>query len=412
MSENYDEMLDFISTICDDDEQLPETEDVLRSSPKISERPPLSSKEKAKRMVGASMHRSYIEQRVLAKAYRISRRRHKSLSAAYNEQARLERVERERHLEREVVKRRRRRHPIRSLLLRLAALAACIFMVVWGLSLWILSGVQYEKVDVAWPDEPAAQVAAMPLVSAEKVDTILLLGTDARTDSYSRSDTMMLVGITESGQIRMASILRDTWVDIPGHGESRINHACAYGGPSLAMRTVESNFRIKTRRYISIDMEGAAAVVDAFGGVTLELSEAEAAHINESLGCSLASGSVHLSGQQAIFYARIRKLDSDFARTQRQRKLLAAMLEQCASISQVELLLKIQQCGQYVTTNLTNAQILSLAAKVAGCSDEQKSVSMRIPIDESYHNSTIDGMQVLVPELEANCAALSEFIYA
>ena len=148
--------------------------------------------------------------------------------------------------------------------------------------------------------------------------------------------------------LKLASILRDTVVDIDGHGRGKINGAYAYGGAELAMRTVNQTFGLNITKYVVVDYLTIARLVDAVGGVDIVISQAEMGQINannanyagstviaEDLGYMPApvrtysedgETPVHLDGLQALGYARIRKLDSDFMRTSRQRRVVQAAL--------------------------------------------------------------------------------------
>ena len=177
------------------------------------------------------------------------------------------------------------------------------------------------------------------------------------------------------------------------------------------MRTVESNFRIDLDRYVGIDMDGLTVVVEKIGGVELTLTEKEANVINQHVkGSHLTAGEQHLNGAQATYYARIRKIDSDFGRTGRQRKLIRAMMARFKTMGPMEPYALVREAAPYFTTNLSQTELLGIALKAAGMlsSDAQE---MSVPVQGAYQSKTISKMAVLVPDLPENCRAMHRFIF-
>ena len=163
------------------------------------------------------------------------------------------------------------------------------------------------------------------------VINIALFGVDARDNADAgRSDAMMIVSADIfSGDLKMISLLRDSKVPVEGHGETKLNHAYAYGGPELAVKTINQVFRTDIREFATVNFNQLSDIVDAVGGVTMDVSEAEREQINALIDEQFpgsphleSSGSVVLDGNQAISYSRIRKIDSDNARSDRQQEVL------------------------------------------------------------------------------------------
>ena len=167
---------------------------------------------------------------------------------------------------------------------------------------------------------------------------ILLLGTDNRyeSDVYGRTDSMILLSVNlPERQAKLTSLMRDIWVQLDGHGGQKLNAASVYGGPELTMATVNRYFDLNVGEYVLINITGLAEVIDKLGGVELTVTEDERKALNKGLfNLSEESGmtkleqsgeNVHLNGNQAVAYARIRQIDSDYRRTERQRALLNAM---------------------------------------------------------------------------------------
>lgn len=159
---------------------------------------------------------------------------------------------------------------------------------------------------------------------------IILLGSDKREASSTwRTDTMILLSIDTEGEfVRLLSIPRDLWVDIPGHGYDRINTADLWGelteeggGPDLVKRTVQQALGIPVHYYVRVDFDGFMKIIDAIGGLDIDV-ECPLSDIE------LEAGMHHMDGEDALLYARSRITTSDFDRSRRQRKLLMALWEQ------------------------------------------------------------------------------------
>lgn len=253
----------------------------------------------------------------------------------------------------------------------------------------------------------------------DKVYNILLIGTDARyADQNSRSDSMIIVSINEeTKKIIMTSVMRDIYCTVPGVGDTRINQAYAYGGASLLLDTVESNFGISIDDYAVINFYGFMDAVDAIGGVEIEVSAAEIKvmnsyikELNSLLNLDSAkdqlsesdAGLLLLSGKQALAYSRVRYVgNADFERTSRQRIVLTAMMEKAKSLSLPELNELMNTVLPCVTTNLTQRRVLSLLFHANEYLNYDRD-SGRIPFDGSWQNRKVRGMAVLEVDFHAN----------
>lgn len=276
-----------------------------------------------------------------------------------------------------------------------------------------VSKVNYAEADAGGNTAPSADAPDWDLRSESGITNILLLGIDGDGGSNQRSDTIMLLTLDEKNNfIKMTSILRDTYISIPGRkNKTRVNHAYAYGGATLTMQTIESNFRIDMERYIGVDMDGLSVVVEKLGGVDMTLSAAEAKQINAHVeGSALTEGEHHLNGAQATYYARIRKIDSDFGRTGRQRKLIKAMLTSFKKLGIVEQYALISEAAPYLTTNYTEPELIAVALKVLGMLDAETK-EMSVPVNGTYKSQKISGMAVLVPDIKKNGEEMHRFIF-
>ena len=246
----------------------------------------------------------------------------------------------------------------------------------------------------------------------ESIENVLLIGCDANNNGYGRSDAMILFSIDrKEGALKMTSFLRDLYVKIPGQQDNRLNYAFAAGGPKLLIETIEQNFRIRIDHYVKVDFTSFRKVVNLLGGVEIELSAQEAAHLMQEYHYTgLKEGVNTLDGGQALNYARIRKLDSDFGRTSRQRKVLDAIVQKFKSVGMQKMVQIANEVLPLVQTDFSAGEVLSLAAESNQLLD-YPTKQLYIPQSEAYRDETIRHMMVLVPDVEKNKEALWQFIY-
>ena len=226
---------------------------------------------------------------------------------------------------------------------------------------------------------------------------ILLIGQDKREDeNRQRSDAMILCSFNpETNKLSMISFLRDLYVQIPGYEDNRLNAAYAYGGFDLLKETLELNFGISVDGCLESDFEGFEKIIDTVGGVDIELTSAEA----EIIGNGVTEGVCTLNGEQALTYARIRKIDSDFQRTARQRKIMGAVFEKAKTYTLTELAMIFSEIIPLMATDMTEDEIMTLALTFASSFSKIKISSYIVPAEGTYKNTVIRGMAVLVPDL-------------
>lgn len=252
---------------------------------------------------------------------------------------------------------------------------------------------------------------------------ILLLGGDSRTSGkYDRTDSMMILSInTKTNQVKLSSIMRDTWVPIYGVGSNKINAANVYGGPDLAMRTVNENFGMNIQDYALVNMTMLANIIEQMGGIDLDITEGEMKYINRYQKDYAVSGlpierltdygeNTHLNGNQALSFARIRYLDSDYARAERQRKVLIAAAEKLQQNDWFTLLSVMTTALENVQTNITWDRLLELAQ--LGLSADLSAIKQfRVPVDGTFESGMQNGVWSIRPDFEKNTQLLHDFIY-
>ena len=241
---------------------------------------------------------------------------------------------------------------------------------------------------------------------------ILLIGQDRREgEETARSDSMILCTYhRKTGNVTMTSFLRDLYVPIPGHHNNRINAAYSEGGAALLDRTLRENFDLHIDGNVEVDFSQFSQIIDLLGGVQLELREDEASEINKETGSGLSAGVQVLNGEQALTYARIRKLDADgdFSRTSRQRKLMNALLGSYRNIKWKDLLPLIDELLPLISTDMNYGRLVLLAMEILPKLSDAQITSQRIPADGTFTDEKIDGMAVLSADLEANRQLLRE----
>ncbi len=235
------------------------------------------------------------------------------------------------------------------------------------------------------------------LYNDDKLVNILVVGQDGREAvGRTRTDTMILLSFNpETNEASMISFLRDLYVQIPGRSDNRLNAAYVFGGFSLLKNTFKANFDINIDGCFKIDFEGFEDVIDILGGVDIELTAAEA----KIIGDGAHEGVSHLDGPHALMYARIRKLDSDFGRTNRQRNIVTAVFNKVKKSSVSDLLKLVDVVLPYLSTDMSNSQIMRIAIKYAPALASLKISTHSIPAEGTYKDASIRGMAVLVPDL-------------
>lgn len=287
---------------------------------------------------------------------------------------------------------------------------AIVFVGATGYLTTVFMSADYKKPERGYK----ASTEALTLKSDPWVKNILLIGVDDKKGgSVSRSDTMILVSIDRKhGQIKMTSFMRDTYVTIPGHGEDKMNAACVYGGPQLVMETIEYNFGIDVDNYVLVDFNAFKDVIDSLGGVTVQVEQREAEYINRTSKQNIEYGDkVTLNGEEALVYVRIRYLDSDFYRTQRQRKVISAILSQVKKSNPLDLIDTGKTVLSYVETDINPVELSLLAEGAVLMYMRYDIVQARVPFDKNYYSSTINGSAVLTIDKTETSELLKEFIY-
>ena len=262
------------------------------------------------------------------------------------------------------------------------------------------------------------------VVADDQITNIAFFGVDRRnSDEPGRSDSIIVMSIDAKHQkIKMSSVMRDTYVKVEGHGETKITHAYAYGGPQLAIKTLNQNFNLDIKDFVTVDFFNLEKIIDAVGGVTIDVQKNEInllnSYMNETAGIEKKSitkvtktGPQTLNGMQAVAYSRIRyTAGGDFERTERQRTVLTAMLNKIKSAGTTQFPSLVSKLLQYTETSMTSVDILKMGTKVI-TSNMMNLDQERFPIDGYCNAQTIAGVWYLVPNLPATVDQMHKYIF-
>ena len=264
-------------------------------------------------------------------------------------------------------------------------------------------------------------------VSTESVYNIMLVGVDRRDDSwYGNSDSMMLVSINfKDERVSVISLMRDTYVNIPEVGYNKLNNSYARGGGKLLCTTVTENFNVDVSRYVAVDFESMVEIIDAMGGIELEMTADEIAVANgymvemcDRMGLNsdryifpLKDDIYVCNGIQAVAYARNRYVgNSDYSRTERQRYVISKMMYRLKQMNVGELMGFVRKVLPLVTHNINERDIWNLIPKAATFW-KYTFVQDRVPYDGLYNIINVDSQDMLVPDWEKTIEMMHETIY-
>lgn len=289
---------------------------------------------------------------------------------------------------------------------------------IFGYGYYAMGNIDYDDsiVENAYIDESE-------LASSPDVTNILIIGSDQREDgnpeqalvSGQRADSMILFTIDKKNkQLKLTSFLRDSYVYIPSEGyEDKLNAAYSLGGPQLTMDTLEYNFGVKIDSYLIINFEVFKQFINLLGGVPVEVSEYEAEYMVDELKFIYIKPGVNvMNGNASLMYCRMRYLDNDLYRTQRQRKVIKAVVGKAAKTNIFKLMDIVRQVVPNIRTDISRNELISLGAGAAVKFLHYDMVQQQIPADGTWWDQSIEGSgDVIVFNTESNVEALHEFVF-
>ena len=272
-------------------------------------------------------------------------------------------------------------------------------------------------------DEIIEEDTEETIFSDSNVMNILLIGTDERSNSFStnaRSDSMIIVSINKSnGSVKLISLERGMGVPVlEGQYAGQydwLTHIFRYGGANLLVKTVRTCFNLDIDKYVRVNFNSVRNVVDMIGGIDIYLTAAEANAIDvDNTGFeaqTAGSGVYRLYGDKALSFARLRSIDSDWQRVERQRKVILAVVQRVKSANLFELDSMANAVLPLVQTNLTKWEIGELVMYVPSFVNSSFD-QMTLPKEGTYGGMTgMDGKGMYAPDFKLNSEILHDFIY-
>lgn len=265
-----------------------------------------------------------------------------------------------------------------------------------------------QKVDIPTDDTSLGINEEAAEKDKKDITTIALFGVDAEDGKKGRSDAIMLLTLdNEHKNVKLASIMRDSYVNIPEKGMDKINHAYAYGGPELSLKTINSNYGLNIRDYASVNFSTLPNIIDILGGVYIDVKSYEVDYIPGVNSAGLQT----LNGEKALAYSRIRYSgNGDYERTERQRTVLNALFNKMATLSITEVPKYLGEILPFVETSLSNSEILSMATTTFKMNNFNLNQA-RFPEDDLSHGEMIKGVWYLKFDIEETAKHLQSFIF-
>ncbi|WP_270647742.1 LCP family protein [Paeniclostridium hominis] len=290
-------------------------------------------------------------------------------------------------------------------------------------------GYVYFKLNTVYDDNADTKLLNKTNYKVEKgITNILLVGIDARNmHERSRSDSMMILTVDNKHKsLKLTSLARDTYVDIPGHGMQKLTHAYAYGGIKLLVETIENNFKIDLQNYAIVNFFSFMDIVDALGGVTIDVQKSELNELKKytqecydlntnpkkgSLEFITSPGYQKLNGYQTLAYARIRYNDSAMNRDHRQRQIMQALTTSLKNLPITKYPELVDTILPYIKTNMKPGEIIKLGATVLNIGNFNIK-QLEFPV-EQYSKGGIVGKSgwVLQFDSDKNLPILNDFIF-
>lgn len=286
----------------------------------------------------------------------------------------------------------------------------------------VLGFYQHVKNKIYIEKEPSISKSDTEFQEVKGITNVLLIGVDARDlDEPCRSDSMIIATIDNNNKkVKLTSLFRDTLVDIPGHGEAKLNSAYMLGGPELLLETVKETYNVSIDKYIIINFWGFEAIVDYIGGIEVDVKDYQLEELNKYIGestggndCPVEEAGVQtLNGKQALSYARIRyNVGDEYERTDRQREVIFKVVEKLQNTKPSKYLGIMNTMLEYIRTNIDPLEALNMAYtiyKFPSLDVEQLQIPL-VALSETRNYKEL-GSVFLMDRLQ-NASVLYNFIY-
>ncbi|MCR1951286.1 LCP family protein [Clostridium sp. DSM 100503] len=292
------------------------------------------------------------------------------------------------------------------------SLIICLILIVstYGIGYLYIDNI-LKKVETIEVNTEPNNIGINPEIEEEfkEIRNIALLGIDSSEDDLvGRSDSIMILTLDSiHNKIKLTSIMRDSYVNIDGYGMDKINHAYAYGGAELALKTLNGNFDLNIKEVIAINFSSLINIINKIGGVNIDITDEEVSHIS---GIS-SSGNHLLNGKQALAYSRIRyATGGDYKRTERQRTVIKAIFNKLKNTELTKYPELVNEFLPYVKTNISSTDLLKLGTEFSRLASKELEQD-RFPRDEQGKGKTIDGIYYLTFDLETVKNSIKDYIF-
>ncbi|MDM0474732.1 LCP family protein [Clostridium perfringens] len=282
-----------------------------------------------------------------------------------------------------------------------------IFLIGLGVGFYYLNS-KLNKVQKVEVNKDNLSINKTQVEEEKHIKNIALFGIDAPKGKVGRSDAILILTLDEEHKaIKLTSIMRDSYVNIPGHGDDKITHAYAFGGPELAMKTLNENLKVNVEDFMAVNFTSLPEIIDKLGGVKINIIPEEIHHIP---GIT-SPGEQVLNGAEALAYSRIRHATGgDYKRTERQRLVLEAVFEKLKSTPTKEYPSLIDDFLPYIETNMSSMDMIKLATNVVPLVKGNLETA-RFPLDGYCDGKMINGIWYLVYDRQTTLNQIQEYIY-
>lgn len=254
------------------------------------------------------------------------------------------------------------------------------------------------------------------------ITNIALFGVDAPQGEIGRSDAVMILTIdNKHNEIKLTSLMRDSYVNVKGHGMTKLTHAYAYGGPELALNTINTNFNLNIDKFITVNFTSLPNVINKLGGIDMNITKGDLKYINGYIDSInnydhtnsphiTGTGMQHLDGVQATAYCRIRYDGGDQRRTERQRRVITAVFDKIKNSPVTDYPGILNQLLPLVTTNISSNEFISLGKDIID-TGANKINELRVPCDKHENGKLIKGVYYMTFDIPAETKELHKFIF-
>lgn len=315
----------------------------------------------------------------------------------------------------------------RKLIITLSIIGLLIVGLVGGVATYGLTMLgKINKVDLNEDNLGIDKDIDAKLSKYDGITNIALFGIDATDGNAGRSDAIMIATVDKiHNKLKLTSIMRDSYVDIQGHGKDKINHAYAFGGHELALKTLNENFDLNLKDFATVNFSSLPKIIDYIGGIDLDIRQDE---INAKIGINdhirhlnivnntnvefiSSPGVQHVNGTQALAYCRIRYTSGgDGERTYRQRIVLSKLFDKFKTLPPSKYPSALNKLLPMITTNLSSNEIIKLSTTTATMSNSELEQE-RFPKDEYSKGEMIKGVYYLTFNKDTTVSQLHDYIF-